>query len=130
MDKMTSRSDDNSIEYDTGLNLRYSKRGSILALKRIREICHLMKLILDDKVGLLERSSYQVIYIELDLFFNEIGFENPNLFETLEEFYVFCSLSFRSNDEKHRYLDGLYKDAEAFISSLEKESDRDLTYVA
>lgn len=53
---------------------------------------------------------YKSLYIDTVLNLEQMGYDNPNKFKTLEEFWVFCKSKFPSYAERRAYVNEIYGD--------------------
>ncbi len=68
--------------------------------------------------------TYKSLYIDLSLNLEELGYENPNIFKTLEEFWGFCKLKIHSYAERRAFVNEIYGDVVFDMErKLRKEPD-------
>lgn len=53
---------------------------------------------------------YKKLFIETLINLEELGYQNPNQFRTLEEFWGFCKLKFTTYAERRAYVNEIYTD--------------------
>jgi len=85
---------------------------------KIAKIQSLMVRVSTGQVYMTKKSQeYEELYHQLEKYFGEFNLRNPNPFSTLEEFYGFYRMKFPTYQQRRDYINNLYKDAEAFVSS-------------
>ncbi len=53
---------------------------------------------------------YKSIYIDTLINLEKLGYENPNMFKTLEEFWGICKLRFPTYAERRAFVNEIYGD--------------------
>ncbi|MDQ1280654.1 MAG: hypothetical protein QG670_1917 [Thermoproteota archaeon] len=92
---------------------------------KIAKIQSLMVLVSTGKAVMTERSKeYEQLYLELEGYTRHFGFENPNPFNNLNEFYDYYRMKFPSYQERRDYIKNLYRKLENSVSSLKKSENR------
>lgn len=54
--------------------------------------------------------TYKSIYVDTIINLEKLGYDNPNKFKTLEEFWGFCKLKFPTYAERRSYVNEIYGD--------------------
>ena len=54
--------------------------------------------------------TYKSVYLDVILNLEKLGYNNPNKFKTLEEFWGFCKMKFRSYAERRSFVYEIYGD--------------------
>jgi hypothetical protein len=88
---------------------------------KIAKIQSLMVLVSTGRAVLTERSKeYEQLYLELEGYTRHFGFENPNPFNNLNEFYGYYRMKFPSYQERRDYIKNLYRNLENSVSGLKE----------